>query len=133
MEPTTTQSELFISKHRISFQEKIEHFSIKSNKPLCAQDILTVTYTDTDTRVGATMVGVRCAFQSADLLSLCVQRHCDPCCLWLQLTGSRPYSGKVGVDDTDGVDMAYRVLADHARLLTVAFSDGGRPDSTGRG
>ncbi|KAI0228591.1 Alanine--tRNA ligase, cytoplasmic [Lamellibrachia satsuma] len=50
-----------------------------------------------------------------------------------KLTGSRLYTGKVGAEDTDGVDMAYRVLADHARLLTVAFSDGGRPDNTGRG
>ncbi|XP_062502004.1 alanine--tRNA ligase, cytoplasmic-like [Corticium candelabrum] len=48
-------------------------------------------------------------------------------------TGSRPYQGKVGAADTDGIDMAYRVLADHARTLTVALADGGRPDSTGRG
>jgi alanyl-tRNA synthetase len=48
-------------------------------------------------------------------------------------TGCRPYQGKVGVDDSDGIDMAYRVLADHARTLTVALADGGRPDSTGRG
>jgi alanyl-tRNA synthetase len=50
-----------------------------------------------------------------------------------QATGCRPYQGKVGVDDSDGIDMAYRVLADHARTLTVALADGGRPDSTGRG
>jgi len=48
-------------------------------------------------------------------------------------TGMRPYSGKVGEEDGDGVDMAYRVLADHARTLTVALSDGGRPDNVGRG
>lgn len=48
-------------------------------------------------------------------------------------TGSPEYGGKVGADDVDGTDMAYRVLADHARTLTVALSDGGRPDSTGRG
>eukprot|EP00795_Rhopilema_esculentum_P001457 gene1457-15882_t len=48
-------------------------------------------------------------------------------------TGSRPYSGKVGADDVDGLDMAYRVLADHIRTLTIAFSDGGKPESTGRG
>lgn len=48
-------------------------------------------------------------------------------------TGSPEYGGKVGADDVDGIDMAYRVLADHARTLTVALSDGGRPDSTGRG
>ena len=49
------------------------------------------------------------------------------------LTGTRPYSGKVGKDDTDGIDMAYRVVADHARTLTIALSDGGRPDNVGRG
>lgn len=48
-------------------------------------------------------------------------------------TGSPEYRGKVGADDVDGIDMAYRVLADHARTLTIALSDGGRPDSTGRG
>ncbi|VDK41872.1 unnamed protein product [Anisakis simplex] len=47
--------------------------------------------------------------------------------------GVRPYSGKVGAEDTDGIDMAYRVVADHIRTLCVALSDGGRPDSTGRG
>ena len=45
----------------------------------------------------------------------------------------RPYTGKVGKEDTDGVDMAYRVLADHARTLTIALADGGRPDNVGRG
>ncbi|KAM3959019.1 alanine--tRNA ligase, cytoplasmic [Aphomia sociella] len=48
-------------------------------------------------------------------------------------TGARPYTGKVGADDVDGIDMAYRVLADHARTLTIALSDGGYPDNTGRG
>lgn len=53
-------------------------------------------------------------------------------CLF-QGTGARPYTGKVGAEDTDGIDMAYRVLADHARTITIALSDGGRPDNTGRG
>ncbi|XP_067419565.1 alanine--tRNA ligase, cytoplasmic [Emydura macquarii macquarii] len=48
-------------------------------------------------------------------------------------TGARPYTGKVGTEDVDGIDMAYRVLADHARTITVALADGGRPDNTGRG
>lgn len=48
-------------------------------------------------------------------------------------TGIRPYTGKIGKEDTDGVDMAYRVVADHIRTLTIALSDGGRPDNVGRG
>ena len=50
-----------------------------------------------------------------------------------QATGCRKYEGRVGKDDVEGTDMAYRVLADHARTLTIALSDGGRPDNTGRG
>lgn len=48
-------------------------------------------------------------------------------------TGAPAYQGRVGNDDVDGVDMAYRVLADHARTITIALSDGGVPDNTGRG
>ncbi|CAD7080272.1 unnamed protein product [Hermetia illucens] len=48
-------------------------------------------------------------------------------------TGAPPYQGRVGSEDADGIDMAYRVLADHARTLTIALSDGGMPDNTGRG
>lgn len=48
-------------------------------------------------------------------------------------TGAPAYQGRVGEEDKDGVDMAYRVLADHARTLTIALADGGRPDNTGRG
>ncbi|XP_040471133.1 alanine--tRNA ligase, cytoplasmic [Falco naumanni] len=48
-------------------------------------------------------------------------------------TGARPYMGQVGAEDADGIDMAYRVLADHARTITLALADGGRPDNTGRG
>lgn len=48
-------------------------------------------------------------------------------------TGARPYTGKVGAEDADGIDMAYRVLADHARTLSIALSDGGHPDNVGRG
>jgi len=48
-------------------------------------------------------------------------------------TGARPYTGKVGAEDQDKMDMAYRVVADHIRTLTIAITDGGRPDKTGRG
>ncbi|XP_055839857.1 alanine--tRNA ligase, cytoplasmic [Episyrphus balteatus] len=48
-------------------------------------------------------------------------------------TGAPDYQGRVGADDADGIDMAYRVLADHARTITIALADGGMPDNTGRG
>lgn len=48
-------------------------------------------------------------------------------------TGSPAYQGRVGDEDTDKMDMSYRVVADHIRTLTVALSDGGRPDNAGRG
>lgn len=50
-----------------------------------------------------------------------------------ELVGVRPYQGKFGVDDVDGIDTAYRVVADHVRTLTIALSDGGVPNNVGRG
>jgi alanyl-tRNA synthetase len=50
-----------------------------------------------------------------------------------ELTGAREYAGKLGDEDKDGVDTAYRVVADHIRTLTIAISDGGVPDKDGRG
>jgi alanyl-tRNA synthetase len=49
------------------------------------------------------------------------------------VTGARPYTDKYGADDKDGIDTAYRVIADHLRTLTFAISDGGYPSNVGRG
>lgn len=50
-----------------------------------------------------------------------------------RVTGCRPYTGLLGAEDVDGVDMAYRVVGDHIRTLTIAVTDGAVPDSDGRG
>lgn len=49
------------------------------------------------------------------------------------VTGAREYGGKFGADDPDGIDTAYRVVADHVRMLTFAISDGASPNNEGRG
>ena len=50
-----------------------------------------------------------------------------------EITGAREYKGKFGDEDSDGIDTAYRVVADHVRTLTFAISDGGIPNNEGRG
>jgi len=50
-----------------------------------------------------------------------------------EVTGIREYQGKFGDEDPDGIDTAYRVIADHARTLSFALSDGGFPNNVGRG
>ena len=46
-----------------------------------------------------------------------------------QQTGARAYRGKL----EDHIDIAYRVIADHIRCLTMAITDGARPSNDGRG
>ncbi len=50
-----------------------------------------------------------------------------------RITGARGYRGKFGSEDPDGIDTAYRVIADHVRTLTFALTDGAVPGNEGRG
>lgn len=50
-----------------------------------------------------------------------------------KITGARTYTDKYGADDADGIDTAYRVCADHIRLLAHSITDGGVPGPEGRG
>ena len=50
-----------------------------------------------------------------------------------EVTGARDYTDKYGKDDVDGIDTAYRVVADHIRTLSFAMSDDCVPNNVGRG
>jgi alanyl-tRNA synthetase len=45
------------------------------------------------------------------------------------VSGARPYRGHL----EDPIDIAYRIIADHARCLVAAISDGATPGADGRG
>lgn len=45
--------------------------------------------------------------------------------------GAPPYLGRVGAADEGRTDMAYRVVADHIRTLSVCIADGVYPGMSG--
>ena len=47
-------------------------------------------------------------------------------------TQSTPYEGKMGEEDPDRHDMAFRVIADHIRMLSLSIADGQKPGPDGR-
>lgn len=53
-------------------------------------------------------------------------------CKIQEITDVREYRDQDNRDDTDGVDMAYRVVADHIRTLCFSIADGAQPGNVGR-
>ncbi|KAK9498486.1 hypothetical protein O3M35_003111 [Rhynocoris fuscipes] len=47
-----------------------------------------------------------------------------------QISKTRNYEGKFGVDDPNEIDTNYRILADHARMITVSLADNVFPDES---
>lgn len=47
-----------------------------------------------------------------------------------KFTGLREYRGQFGDLDEDGLDTAYRILADHSRMITIAIGDSVLPDES---
>lgn len=50
-----------------------------------------------------------------------------------EVIGACSYRGRFGIEDTDGIDTAYRAVADHVRTSVFAISDGVIPNNVGRG
>lgn len=62
--------------------------------------------------------------ETAKLTPVCV-------CVCPQRSAAAPYAGRTGAADQGKVDMAYRVVADHVRTLSVCIADGVHPGMSG--
>jgi len=60
-------------------------------------------------------------------------RACGPCDTHDGETTSREQTARATGWEDDPIDIAYRVIADHIRCLTVAITDGATPSNEGRG
>ena len=60
------------------------------------------------------------------------RRHCCHALLCESRPPGQNACMQVGADDVGGIDMAYRVVADHIRTLSFAIADGSRPGNDGR-
>lgn len=56
---------------------------------------------------------------------------CGDVCACPQRSTAAPYGGRTGAADQGKVDMAYRVVADHLRTLSVCIADGVHPGMSG--
>ncbi|XP_037698726.1 alanine--tRNA ligase, mitochondrial isoform X3 [Choloepus didactylus] len=74
-------------------------------------------------RLVAVLQGRRSTYDT-DLFSLLLDAIC-------QGSGAPPYLGQVGTADEERTDMAYRVVADHIRTLSVCIADGVYPGMSG--
>ncbi|XP_018431084.1 PREDICTED: alanine--tRNA ligase, mitochondrial-like, partial [Nanorana parkeri] len=61
------------------------------------------------------------------LMSVCSDCHV----ICGQGSQAPPYGGRLGMEDTHRVDLAYRVVADHIRTLSVCIADGVYPGMAG--
>lgn len=52
-------------------------------------------------------------------------------CVCPQRSRAGQYGGRMGAADEGKVDMAYRVVADHIRTLSVCIADGVHPGMSG--